>query len=57
MLPIYAIRVFAMQELRWMPGNDPTHESLGARLTNFELSIFDNYKPFNVEYVFKARLH
>ena len=39
-----------------MPGNDLTLEGLVGRLTAFELSNFDNYKPKNVESSFKAKL-
>ena len=45
LLPIYAIRVSAIQELRCMPGNELTLEGLVGRLTTFELSNFDNYRP------------
>lgn len=46
--PIYAIRVFEIQELRCILGNNLTLEGLVARLTTFELSNFDNYKPERV---------
>ena len=42
LLPIYAIRVFAIQELRCIPRNDLTLEGLVGRLTTFELSNFGN---------------
>lgn len=35
LLPIYAIRVYAIQELRCMSVNDLTLEGLVGRLTNF----------------------
>ena len=55
-LPIYAIRVSAIQELRCVPRNNLTFEGIVGRLTTFELSKFDNYKPQNVESTFKANL-
>lgn len=56
LLHVYAIRVSAIQELRCIPGNDLTLEGLVGRLTAFELSNFDNYKPKNIESAFKAKL-
>ena len=56
LLPIYAIRVSAIQELRCILGNDLTLEILVGRLTIFELSNFENYKPKNIESYFKAKL-
>ena len=56
LLPIYAIRVSAIQELRCILENDLTLEVLVGRLTAFELSNFDNYKPENIESAFKAKL-
>lgn len=56
LLPIYAIRVSAIQELRCIPGNDLSLEGIIGRLTAFELSNFDNYKPDKVESAFKAKL-
>ena len=56
MLPVYAIRVSAIQELRCIPRNDLSLEGLGGRLTTFELSNFDNYKPQNIESAFKAKV-
>ena len=56
LLPIYAIRFFAIQELRCILGNNLSLEDLIDRLTAFELSIFDNYKPKNMEYNFNAKL-
>jgi hypothetical protein len=55
-LPIYAIRVSSIQELRCVPGNNLSLEGIIGRLTAFELSNFDNYKPDNVESAFKAKL-
>ena len=56
LLPIYAIRVFAIQELRCIPRNDLTLEGLVGRLTTFELSKFDNYKPENIGFFFTDKL-
>ena len=56
LLPIYAIRVSAIQELRCIPGNKLTLEFIVGRLTAFELSNFDNYRPENLESAFKAKL-
>ena len=56
LLPIYAIRVSTIQELRCILGNDLTLEGLVGRFTAFELSNFDNYKPKNIESTFKAKL-
>ena len=55
-LPIYAIRVSSIQELRCVPGNSLSLEGIIGRLTAFELSNFDNYRPDNVESSFKAKL-
>ena len=56
LLPIYAIRVFAIQELGCILGNVLTLKGLVGRLTSIELSSFDNYKPKNIESSFKAKL-
>ena len=56
LLPIYAIRVPAIQELRCIPGPNLTLEGLVGRLTTFDLSNFDNFKYENVESSFKAKL-
>ena len=42
LLPIHAIRVLAIQELRCVQGNTLTFEGIVGRLTAFELSNFDN---------------
>ena len=55
-LPIYAIRVSTIQELRCILGNKLTLEGIVGRLTTFELSNFDNYKPKNLEFSLKAKL-
>ena len=54
LFPIYAIRVSAMQELRCIPGNDLTLEGQVDRLSSFELSNFDNYKPENILIFFQS---
>ena len=56
LLPIYAIRVSAIQELRCVPGNTLSFEGIIGRLIAFELSNFDNYKPKNFESAFKAKM-
>ena len=55
-LPIYAITIFAIQELRCILGNNLTLEDLVGRLTTFELSNYENYKPESLEFSFKAKL-
>ena len=55
LLPIYAIRVSAIQELRCILGNNLTLEGLVGRLTAFELSNFDNYKPKSLESTFMTK--
>ena len=56
LLPIYAIRVSTIQELRCVQGNTLTFEGIVRRLTTFELSNFDSYRPKNLESTFKAKL-
>src|SRR5271154_2748532 len=56
LLPIYSIRVSVIQELRCVPGNNLSLEGIIGRLTAFELSNFDNYRPDNVESAFKVKL-
>ena len=56
LLPIYTIRVSAIQELRCILENNLTLEGLVGRLTIFELSNSDNYKPKSLESTFKAKL-
>ena len=56
LLPIYAIRVSTIQELRCIPGNDLSLEGLVGRFTTFELSNFDNYKLENIESAFRAKV-
>ena len=55
-LPIYAIRVSTIQELRCVLGNNLSFEGIVGRLTTFELSNFDNYRLENVESSFKDKL-
>ena len=58
LLPIYAIRLYSIQEARCDPNHIITLDSLVGRLTSFELDNFDNYvassKKFESE--FKAKL-
>lgn len=42
LLPIYAIRVFSIQELKCTPCNDLLLDILIGRLSAFQLSNFDN---------------
>ena len=56
LLPVYGIRVSTIQELICIPGNKLKLEGLVGRLTTFELSNFDNYKPESLESAFKAKL-
>ena len=56
LLPIYAIRFSTIQELRCILGNKLPLQGLVGRLTNFELSNFDNYKSKNIESAFKAKV-
>ena len=55
-LPIYAIRVFVVQEFICTPSNDLTLDSLVGRLKKISLAYFDNYTPTNVENPFKEKL-
>ena len=56
LLPIYAIRISTIQELRCILGNVLTLDSLIGRLTTFELSNFDNYSHVSIECSFKSQL-
>ena len=58
LLPIYAIRVLAIQEMICDPKSDITLDALVGRLTNFELDNFDNYLlgSRNVKSTFKEKL-
>ena len=58
LLPICAIRVFAIQEMRCDPNNKLTLDSLVGRLIAFELENYDNYVLIskNIESSFEAKL-
>ena len=55
-MPIYVTRISTIQELRCILGNNLSLQGLIGRLTNFDLSNFDNYKPKNIESSFKAKV-
>ena len=57
LLPIYAIRVSSIQDIRCDPKNNITLDALVGRLTTFELDNFDNYVPNSgsIEYAFQAK--
>ena len=56
LLPIYAISVSSIQELRCVPSSNITLEGLMGRLTSFELSNFDNFKSESIDSALKAKL-
>lgn len=58
LLPIYAIRVSAIQERRCEENHIITLDALVGRLTAFELDNYDNYVPTskNIELAFEAKL-
>ena len=58
MLPIYAIRVSTIQEVRCDSNNKLGLDALVGRLTIFELDNFDNYvlPSKNIESAFEAKL-
>ena len=58
LLPIYAIRVSTIQEVRCDSNNKIGLDALVGRLTAFELDKFDNYVPAskNFESPFEAKL-
>ena len=58
LLPIYAIRVSTIQEIRCDPKNEITFDVLAGRFTTFELDNFDNYLPgsHNIKSAFKEKL-
>lgn len=58
LLPIYAIRVSIIQEMRCDPNNNITLDALVGRLTAFELDNYDSYTPSssNLESAFEAKL-
>ena len=55
-LPIYGIRFLTIKELRCVPRNTLSFEGIIGRITAFELSNFDKYKPDNFESTFKAKM-
>ena len=58
LLPIYAIRVLEIQEMRCHPKNNINLDTLLGRFTTFELDKFDNYVPNfgSIEVAFQAKL-
>ena len=58
LLPIYAIRVSAIQERRCEENHKITLDAIVGRLTTFELDNYDNYVPAskNIESAFEAKL-
>ena len=58
LLPIYAIRVSTIQEMRCDPNSKITLDALVGRLTSFELDNYDNYVPSskNIESTFEDKL-
>ena len=58
LLPVYAIRVSAIQERRCEANHQINLEAIVGRLTAFELDNFDNYVPAskNMESTFEAKL-
>ena len=56
LLPKYAIRVSAIQELTCIPSNVITLEGLVGKLIAFELDNFDNISTKSVETTFKSKL-
>ena len=56
LLPKYAIRVSAIQELKCIPGNVITLKDIVGRLITFELDNFENVSIENVETNFQAKL-
>ena len=58
LLPVYAIRVSAIQEKRCEANHKINLEAIVGRLTSFELDNFDNYVPVSksIESAFEAKL-
>ena len=58
LLPIYAIRVSTIQEMRCDPNKKLKLDALVGRLTTFELENYDNYVLFskNIEFAFEAKI-
>src|SRR5271156_3622182 len=56
LLPVYAIRVSAIQEMRAVANNTVTLDSLIGRLIPFEMNNFDNSVLPSLESTFKASM-
>ena len=56
LLPTYAIRVSAIQEMREVANKNVTLDSLIGRLISFEMNNFDNSVLPNIESAFKSSL-
>ena len=58
LLPIYAIRVFVIQEMRCNPNIKITLNALVGRLIAFELNNYDNYVPSSkgIESAFETKI-
>src|SRR5271156_6944421 len=56
LLPVYAIRVSAIQEMRVVAKNTVTLDSLIGRLISFEINNFDNSVLPSIEFAFKSSL-
>ena len=58
LLPIYVIRVLAIQDMRSDQNNKINLDALVGRLITFELNNYDNYVPSssNIESTFEAKL-
>ena len=59
LLPIYAIRVFFIQDMRCDPNKKLTLDALVGRLTSFELDNYDNYALVskNIDLHLKPNFH
>ena len=56
LLPIYAIRIFAIHEMRLAPNNTLTLDNLIGKLTTFELRNIDNSVVPSIESSFMTSL-
>src|SRR5271156_46817 len=56
LLPVYAIRVSTIQEMRAVANNTVTLDSLIGRLISFEMNNFDNSVLPNLESAFKSSI-
>ena len=58
LIPIYAIRVSSIQEMRCDPNSNITLDALVLKLITFDLDYFDNYVPSSkgIEFAFEAKL-